>query len=129
MLIIFFVIIKLLIHFLTFANYELHRDAYLYYAQSEHLAWGYVAVPPSIAVVGKIATTLFGNTTFGLRFFPALIGAFNLVIIGLMAKELNGKKATLILASLVFLLSPAYLHTNTLFQPVSFNQFYWLLAG
>ncbi len=129
MLIIFFVLIKLLIHFLTYANYELHRDAYLYYAQSENLAWGYVAVPPSIAMVGKIATTLFGNTTFGLRFFPALIGAFNLVIIGLMVKELNGKKATLILASLAFLLSPAYLHTNTLFQPVSFNQFYWLLAG
>lgn len=129
MLIIFFVIIKLLIHFLTSANYELHRDAYLYYAQSEHLAWGYVAVPPSIAVIGKIATTLFGNSTFGLRFFPALIGALNLVIIGLMVKELNGKKVALILASLAFLLSPAYLHMNTLFQPVSFNQFYWLLAG
>ncbi len=129
MLIIFFVLIKLLIHLFTHANYELHRDAYLYYAQSEHLAWGYVAVPPSIAMVGKIATTLFGNTTFGLRFFPALIGALNLVIIGFMVKELNGKKTTLVLASLAFLLAPAYLHTNTLFQPVSFNQFYWLLGG
>mgnify|MGYP000455817197 CR=1 FL=1 len=88
MLIIFFVFLKLVIHFLTYANYELHRDAYLYYAQSEHLAWGYIAVPPSIAIVGKIATTLFGNTTFALRFFPALIGAFNLVLIGLMVKEL-----------------------------------------
>ena len=129
MLIFFFVLIKLVIHFLTYANYELHRDAYLYYAQSEHLAWGYVSVPPSIAVVGKIATTLFGNTTFALRFFPALIGAANLIVIGLMVKELKGKEAALILASLAFLLSPAYLHTNTLFQPVSFNQFYWLLAG
>lgn len=128
-LIIFFVLVKLLIHFFTYSNYELHRDAYLYYAQSEHLAWGYVAVPPSIAMVGKIATTLFGNTTFGLRFFPALIGALNLVIIGLMVKELNGKIVTLILASLAFLLAPAYLHTNALFQPVSFNQFYWLFAG
>lgn len=40
-LIIFFVLLKLLIHSLTYANYELHRDAYLYYAQSEHLAWQY----------------------------------------------------------------------------------------
>jgi len=68
MLIIFFVLIKLLIHFLTYSNYELHRDAYLYYAQGENLAWGYVAVPPSIAMVSKIATIIFGNTTFGLRF-------------------------------------------------------------
>lgn len=124
-----FVLIKLLIHFFTYSNYELHRDAYLYYAQSEHLSWGFVAVPPFIAVVGKIATTIFGNTIFALRFFPAIIGAISLVIIGLMVKELNGKKGAIILASLAFLLSPSYLHSNTLFQPVSFNQFYWLLAG
>jgi hypothetical protein len=129
LLILFFVLIKLSIHLFTYANYELHRDAYLYYAQSEHLAWGFFAVPPSIAVVGKIATTLFGNTTFALRFFPAVIGALNLLVIGLMARELKGKAATIVLASLAFLLSPAYLHTNALFQPVSFNQFYWLLGG
>ncbi|NNE03267.1 MAG: hypothetical protein HKN52_08875, partial [Eudoraea sp.] len=65
-------LLKLIVHVATFDNYELHRDAYLYYALSEHLAWGYVAVPPSIAVIGKVATTLFGNTVFGLRFFPFL---------------------------------------------------------
>ncbi len=129
LLIIFFVIVKLLIHFFTYNNYELHRDTYLYYAQSENLAWGFVAVPPSIAFVGKIATSIFGNTTFALRFFPAVIGALNLIIIGLMVKELNGKKAAITLASLAYILSPSYLHVNALFQPVSFNQFYWLLSG
>jgi 4-amino-4-deoxy-L-arabinose transferase-like glycosyltransferase len=128
-LIILFASIKLLIHFFTSSNYGLHRDAYLYYAQSEHLAWGYVAVPPSIAFIGKIATTIFGNTTFGLRFFPALIGAMNLIVIGLMVKKLGGKKIAIILASLAYILSPSYLHVNTLFQPVSFNHFYWLLSG
>lgn len=120
---------KLLIHFFTFSNFELHRDAYLYYAQGEHLAWGYVAVPPSIAIIGKLATLIFGNTAFGLRFFPALIGGINLIIIGLAVKELGGKKIAISLASLAYILSPAYLHTNALFQPVSFNQFYWLLSG
>ena len=91
-LILVFAIVKLLIHFFTVYNFELHRDAYLYYAQSEHLAWGYVSVPPSIAVIGKLATSIFGNTTFGLRFFPALIGAINVIIIGLFTKELGGNK-------------------------------------
>ena len=68
----FFASMKLLIHFFTFSNFELHRDAYLYYAQSQHLAWGYVAVPPSTAVIGKLATLIFGNTTFGLRFFSGI---------------------------------------------------------
>jgi hypothetical protein len=66
-----FALIKLLIHFFTVSNFELHRDAYLYYAQSENLAWGYVPVPPSIAAIGKLSTLIFGNTVFGLRFFPA----------------------------------------------------------
>lgn len=128
-LILFFASLKLLLHFFTFSNFELHRDAYLYYAQSEHLAWGYVAVPPGIAVIGKIATSIFGNSTFGLRFFPALIGGINLIIIGLAVKELEGKKIAISLASFAYLLSPAYIHTNALFQPVSFNHFYWLLSG
>lgn len=128
LLIILFAVTKVLIHFFTVHNFELHRDAYLYYAQSEHLSWGYVAVPPSIAFVGKIATFIFGNTTFGLRFFPAIIGGVNLIIIGLAVKELKGKTIAIILACLAYLLSPAYLHTNALFQPVCFDHFYWLLS-
>lgn len=128
-LIVFFAIVKLLIHFITVNNFELHRDAYLYYAQSEHLAWGFVSVPPSIAVIGKLATSIFGNTTFGLRFFPALIGAINIIIIGLFTKELGGNKKAIIIACLAYLLSPSFLHTNALFQPVAFNHFYWLLSG
>ncbi len=128
-LIIFFAVVKLLIHFLTFSNFELHRDAYLYYAQREHLAWGFIAVPPSIGVIGKIATLIFGNTVFGLRFFPALIGAINLIIIGLAVKELGGKRIAISLACLAFLLSPSYIHINALFQPVAFNLFYWTLSG
>ncbi len=129
LIILLFAIAKLLIHFITYDNYELHRDAYLYYAQSEHLAWGYVAVPPTIALVGKAATTLFGNTLFGLRLFPALVGALDVIIIGLAVKELGGRKIALLLASLAFILSPAYLHVNALFQPVAINQFYWLLSA
>ncbi len=128
-LIIFFASVKMLFHFFTSSNFELHRDAYLYYAQSEHLAWGFHEVPPSIAVFGKIATLIFGNTTFALRFFPALMGGFSLIIIGLMVKELGGKKIAITLASLAYLLSLPYLVTNTSFQPVAFNQFYWLLSG
>jgi hypothetical protein len=128
-LIILFAALKFSVHLFTISNFELHRDAYLYYAQSEHLAWGYFSVPPLTALVCKFATLVFGNTVFGLRFFPALIGAINVVIIGLAVKELGGKKLALVLASLAYVLSPAYLHTNFLLQPVCFNHFFWLLSG
>lgn len=128
-LIFFFASLKLLFHFFTYSNFELHRDAYLYYAQSQHLAWGYFSVPPFSALICKIATLIFGNTVFGMRFFPAFIGAINIIIIGLAVKELGGKKIAIALASLAYLLSPAYLHVNFLFQPVCFNHFFWLLSA
>lgn len=127
-LIICLALLKLLVHLLTYDNFELHRDAYLYYAQSEHLAWGYVAVPPGIAFVGKMATLLFGNSPFGLRFLPALVGSLNVLIIGMAVREMGGKRIAIVLACLAYLLSPSYLHVNALFQPVSFNHFFWLLT-
>jgi hypothetical protein len=124
-----FVIIKLLIHFLTNTNYEVHRDGLLYIELGKHLSWGYQSVPPSIAVFADISRFLFGNTVFGIRFFPAIIGAFSLIIIGIMVKEMGGNRIAQFIALLAFLTSPAYLRSNTLFQPVSFDQFYWLLIA
>ena len=120
---------KLAIHLLTMHNFELHRDAYLYYAQSQHLDWGYFSVPPFVAVVGKLGTSLFGTSVFALRFFPAVIGAVNVMIIGLAVRELDGRKLAIAMACLAYVLSPAYLHTNALFQPVCFDHFFWLLAS
>ncbi len=122
-------IAKLLIHFFTNTNYELHRDAFLYYSLGEHFDWGYTSVPPLIGVLSKISTVLFGNTTFALRFFPALVGAISVIIIALIVIELKGNIFAIIIALFAFIFSPAFLRSNTLFQPVSFNQFFWLLSG
>jgi hypothetical protein len=42
-LIIALALFKLAIHFLTNTNYELHRDAYLYLAQGDHLDWSFLS--------------------------------------------------------------------------------------
>lgn len=123
------VIVKLLIHFFTNSNYEIHRDGLLYIALGGHPAAGYVSVPPSIAIFADISRFLFGDTNFGIRFFPAVIGALSILIIGLIIKTLGGRNLAILVAGIAFLLSPAFLRSNTLLQPVSFNQFYWLLSG
>ncbi|MCG8697067.1 MAG: glycosyltransferase family 39 protein, partial [Bacteroidales bacterium] len=122
-------LIKLLIHLLTNTNYELHRDAFLYYSLGEHLDWGYLSVPPFIAILSKISVVLFGKTVFALRFFPAIIGSLSIVIMAKMVKELNGGRWAIVVAATAFILSPSFLRSNTLFQPVSFNQFFWLLSA
>jgi hypothetical protein len=129
LIIIGFALFKLCIHLATNTNYELHRDALLYYSLGEHMDWGYVSVPPFIALISKFSTFIFGNTVFALRFFPALIGSISVIIIAKIVKELNGGIFAIIIAVMAFIFSSSFLRSNTLFQPVSFNQFFWLLSG
>jgi 4-amino-4-deoxy-L-arabinose transferase-like glycosyltransferase len=63
------------------------------------------------------------------RLFPALIGSITVLLIGVMVKDLGGNKWAQILACLAFILSPAFMRSNTLFQPVSFDQFCWFLSA
>jgi len=129
-ILLFLASIKMGIHLFTntITRYGLHRDEYLYISESDHLAWGYMEVPPMISIIGKIAKVLFGNTEFAVRFFPALIGAISIVLIGVMVRDLGGKKYAQLIGGFGFLISPAFLGSNNLFQPVSFNQFMWLLS-
>jgi hypothetical protein len=129
LIIIALVAIKLGIHFLTSTNYGLHRDAYLYFAQSEHLAWGFISVPPFMATIIHFSVLLMGDSVFALRVFPALAGAINIILIGLMVREMGGKSVATFLACSAYLLSPAFLRSNSLLQPVSFDQMFWLLAA
>ena len=120
--------LKLLFHFITSGNYELHRDALLYISLGEHPAWGYASVPPAIGVFANISRFLFGDTLFAFRFFPALLGGLSILLIALIIKDLGAKTFAIFLGGIAYLFSVDYLRTNALFQPVGFNQFFWLLS-
>ena len=127
-LIIGLAILKLLIHLLTNTNYGFHRDEFLYLDQGNHLAWGFMEVPPMIAVLAKI-TQIFGESLFVVRLLPALIGAFSVYLLGVLVKQLGGRAWAIVFTALAFIIAPAFLRSNSLFQPVSFNQFFWLLSA
>ena len=120
--------IKLLMHFLTNTKYGLHRDEYLYWVDGQHLDWGFVEIPPFTAFIAYIAEAL-GGSPFILRLFPALAGTISVYIVGKLVIKLGGKRWAIFLAGLALILSPALCWSNTLFQPVSFNQLFWLLLA
>lgn len=128
-LVLVLIAVKLVIHFLTNTHYDLHRDSFLYYAEGQHLAWGYASVPPFIGFMAWLSNVIFGHSAFGLNFFPAIIGGISILLITLIVKALGGGWKAILISTFAFLVSPAYLRSNTLFQPVSFDQFFWLLAG
>ncbi len=119
---------KLLIHLLTNTNYHFHRDEYLYLIEGQHLGWGYMEIPPFTAFIAAIANVL-GGSVFVVRLFPALAGVATVVLIGKLIMDLGGKNGAIALGCGGFILSRTYLHSNTLFQPVSFDQFFWFLTA
>lgn len=122
----FFIIAKFMLQYsLISPEYELHRDEYLHLDQGNHLAWGYLSVPPVnswLAWLVKIA----GGSVFWVKFFPALFGALTIVVVWKVIEELQGNLYAKILASTGILLS-VLLRINMLFQPTSLEVLLWTL--
>jgi 4-amino-4-deoxy-L-arabinose transferase-like glycosyltransferase len=86
-------------------------------------------VPPAISVIGWLSRGLFRDTLFAVKVFPVLVGVMTIFLLGIFIKELGGGRSAQIIGATSFLLSPAFLGSNGLFQPVSFNQFFWFLTA
>jgi hypothetical protein len=127
-MLIYLALIKLLISFTVNSDFGFHRDEFLYMAMGEHLSWGYLEVPPFIAVIARISGWLFGHSILSVRFFPALSGAVTLLLTGLIAREMGGGRFAQILSAVTYLFSLVFLRINFLFQPVTFDLFFFVLA-
>ncbi|PZR33911.1 MAG: glycosyl transferase [Azospira oryzae] len=110
-------------YILVSPEYDLHRDEYLHLDQADHLAWGYLSVPPVSSWIAFIIQAL-GNGVFWVKFFPALFGALTILVVWKTIEELNGNLAALTLGALCVLFS-ALLRLNILFQPNSLDVLCW----
>ena len=128
-IVLLFVLAKLLIHLLTATNYGLHRDTYLYLAESKHLDWGFFSTPPLVAFVTRVHTLIWGDSLLAVRLLPALIGSVSVFLAGWLIKQLKGGSMAQVIGLTAILLSPAYLRPAVLLQPVVFNHLFWLLTA
>jgi hypothetical protein len=121
-----FIAIKFLLQFLLLSpEYDLQRDEYLHLDQANHLAWGYLSVPPFTSWTSYIIQ-LLGNSVFWVKFFPAVYGALTIYIVWKAIEELNGNLFALILGATCALFS-VLLRLNTLYQPNSFDALSWTI--
>ncbi|MCC8426651.1 glycosyltransferase family 39 protein [Mucilaginibacter sp. UR6-11] len=126
--ILIFVFIKILLNALAISNFGFHRDELLHLALGDHLDWGYKEVPPFIAVLAKLTTILFGSSVFAARIFTTVCSGLIIWLTGKITIELGGKKFAIALACLAILFSPAFIASGYLFQPVVFDQLWWVLT-
>jgi len=126
--ILIFVLIKIGLNLLAISNFGFHRDELLHLALGDHLDWGYKEVPPFIAILAKLSTMLFGRSVFAARIFTTLCSGLIVWLTGKITVELGGKKFAVALACLAMIFSPAFTASGYLFQPVVFDQLWWVLS-
>jgi hypothetical protein len=124
----FFALVKLLIPFVFIhSQFELHRDEYLYLADADHLAWGYIEMPPLLAFLGFISK-LLGGTVFTVRLWGGIAGALTVWVVGKIVLLLKGNSNAVFFACLSFLCA-GFLRMNILFQPNFLDVFFWTLSS
>src|ERR1700710_614773 len=126
--ILIFVLIKVGLNLLAISHFGFHRDEFLHLVLADHLAWGYKEVPPFIALLAKITTVVFGNSVFAARIFTTIGSGLIVWFTGLITVELGGRKFAITLACFAMIFSPAFAASGYLFQPVVFDQLWWVMA-
>ncbi|MCS4301656.1 glycosyltransferase family 39 protein [Chryseobacterium sp. BIGb0232] len=124
LILIIFIIVKFILQYsLISPEYDLQRDEYLHLDQGNHLAWGYISVPPVSSWISWLIKAL-GDSVFWIKFFPALFGALTIVVVWKAIEELKGGLFACLLASLGLLFS-SLLRLNMLYQPNSLDVLLW----
>jgi hypothetical protein len=117
-------LVKFLIPFLLIhPAFELQRDEYLYYRQGQHFDLGYLENPPLLSWLGYISS-LLGRAEWTVKLWPALIGAFTVIVTCLIAARLGGKAFAQFIAGFG-VITGAFLRIHILFQPNILDIFFW----
>jgi hypothetical protein len=118
-----------IVHLLTNGRYGFHRDELQFLSDARHLDWGFVAYPPLTPFLERIGLAIFGVSLVGLRLFSVIAQTMAIVITGMMARELGGKRMAQIAAALCVALTPLSLFEGTEFQYSSFDYLWWVLIA
>ncbi|HKS81090.1 MAG TPA: glycosyltransferase family 39 protein [Candidatus Acidoferrales bacterium] len=118
-----------LVHFATNGRYGFHRDELLSYSNARDLEWGYVPYPPVTALLARLELLLFGTSLWGFRFFPAISQGLVVLLTGLMARELGGKREAQFLAAAAAVIQGPALVAGWFFGYTTFDYFCWVLVA
>ena len=118
------ILLKFIIQYqLISPTYELQRDEFLHLDQANHLAWGYLSVPPLTSWTSYLIK-ITGNSEFWIKFFPALYGALTILIVWKTIEALKGNLFALVFGSCCIMFSVLF-RLNGLYQPNSLDVLCW----
>jgi 4-amino-4-deoxy-L-arabinose transferase-like glycosyltransferase len=118
-----------LIHFLLNGQYGFHRDELDILMNARQLDWGYVAYPPLTPFIARLELELFGDSLRWLRLFSAIAQGIVILLVGLMARDMGGKRNAQVIAAIAVFIAPVALMAGTLIQYMAFDYLWWVVVA
>jgi len=113
-----------LLHMFTNHQYGFHQDEMVVVNNAYNLDWGYVEYPPITPFLTRISLSIFGLSLVSARMFAALAHSIVMVLAGLMARELGGKRPAQVLAAIATAIAPIALAEGAMVMYVTYD-FLW----
>ena len=121
--------IGVLLHILFNGQYDFHRDELDFIMNARQLDWGYVSYPPITPFFARLGLEIFGESLRGLRVIPAIAQGIVMVLAGLMARDMGGKRSAQIMAAIAVFITPMSLMGGTLIMYFTFDYLWWVLTA
>lgn len=116
-------------HIIFNGQYGFHRDELDFIMNARQLDWGYVSYPPVTPFFARIGLILFGESLRGLRVLPAIAQGIAMILAGLMARDMGGKRNPQILTAFAVFIAPVSLMGGTVIMYFAFDYLWWVLVA
>lgn len=121
-------IVKTALHLIADSNCGLDGDEIYHVNTGKHLAWGYMEFPPMIGFLAWIQNFFISDTIFVHHFFVHIAAGLIIIISGLTIIKLGGNWKAVLLCLVCILTGSCFWLTQNAFQPVVFDQLFWVLS-
>ena len=114
-LLLFIALISTLCHLLVAGNYGYFLDELYTLACSRNVSLAFVDIPPVAPSLLALNTAVFGDSLFALHILPSVFSGVMVLLVGLMAKELGGKRLAMLLSGLAAAFVPVWMALGSLY--------------
>jgi hypothetical protein len=117
--------VNVALHLLAINRYGYHRDELYFLDCAAHLDFGFVDHPPLTDFILSITRFLIGDSLVAIRIPAVIASTFQVVLTGLVARELGGDRFSEAFAGLAAVFAPVYLITSGMIAVEGINTFWW----